>query len=34
MADAARARAVTEFDITVTERRLHERIAQHLARTA
>jgi glycosyltransferase involved in cell wall biosynthesis len=34
MADAARARAVIEFDITVTERRLHERIAQHLAQTA
>jgi glycosyltransferase involved in cell wall biosynthesis len=34
MADAARARAVNEFDITVTERRLHERIAQRLAPTS
>lgn len=32
MSDAARARAVGEFDITVTEVRLHERIARALAR--
>lgn len=34
MSDAARARAVDEFDITVTEVRLHERIARALAARA